>query len=125
MRVEQRVRRIARDHRAVVDDREPRREPLGLVHEMRRQQDRLAQFQQLAQAVPDQMTRLGVEAGRRLVENQQFRIVDQRARERQAALHAARERPDGRLRLACEPRELEQPRNAFVENASLGFTVRV
>jgi hypothetical protein len=88
VRGQQALRRVGRDQRAVIDDREPGCQPLGLVHEVRRQQDCLALRQQLAQPVPDQMACLRVEAGRRLVEDQKLGIVDQRTRQRQPALHA-------------------------------------
>ena len=47
---------------------------------------------QAAQPLPDQVARLRIEAGGRLVQEHELRVVDQRARERQAALHAAGER---------------------------------
>ena len=87
--LDQRARRVRRDQGTVVDDGEARGEPLGLVHEMRRQQDRLALAQELPQPVPDKMPRLRVEPGRRLVEDQELRVVDERARERQPSLHSA------------------------------------
>ena len=52
------------------DDGESRGKTLGFVHEMRRQQDRLALRQQLPEAIPHQMTRLRIEPGCRLVQNQ-------------------------------------------------------
>ena len=42
---EERPRRVAGDQRAVIDHGEARREPLRLVHEVRREQDRLALLQ--------------------------------------------------------------------------------
>ena len=115
---EQRARRVAGDQRAVVDHREARRQPLGLVHEVRGEQDRLALRDELAQAVPDQVARLRIEPRGRLVEDQEIGVVDQRARERQAPLHAARERADRLLALAREAGELEQPRDARLDHAA-------
>src|SRR5579864_1638966 len=115
--LEEGARGIARDHRAVVDDGEPRREPLGFVHEMRRQQDRLALLHQLPQAIPDQMPRLRIEARGRLVEDKQFGIVDERACQCEAPLHPARQRANRGRGLAGEPGEFEQSWNALVELA--------
>ncbi len=68
--------------------------------------------EQLLQPFPDHVPRLRVEARGRLVHEDQVRVVHQRAGERQAALHAARQFPDTRVLLVREVRELEQPRNA-------------
>src|SRR5207248_6132487 len=111
------------DQRAVIDDREPRGQPLGLVHEMRRQEDRLALRQQLSQAVPDQMARLWIETRRRLVENQELRIVDERARKRQATLHAARQCANLCARATRESSELEQSRYAHVERRAVDLEI--
>ena len=99
---------------------EAAREALGFVHEVRREQDGLALRQELAQAVPDQVPRLRVEARGRLVEDEELGIVDERARERQASLHAARERADADVALAREPGEVEQTRNALASSTSRG-----
>jgi hypothetical protein len=74
--------------------------------------------QELAQAVPDEMPRLRVEARRRLVEDQELGIVDERARERQAPLHAARQRADADFALARQSREFEEVRNARLEHVA-------
>jgi hypothetical protein len=58
------------------------------------------------------VARLRVEPGGRLVHEQHARLVDQRAREREAALHAARERLDLGFGAAPEAGELQQPGNA-------------
>src|SRR5436190_1752226 len=99
----------------VIDDREPRAQPFGLVHEVCRQKNRLALAEKLSQPVPDQMPRLRVEAGSGLVEDQELRIVDQRARKRQTALHSAGKGPDAGIGFGGETCELEEPRNALVD----------
>ena len=62
--------------------------------------------------VPDQVARLRVEAGGRLVHEDHVGIVDQRAGERQPPLHAARQLADARVGLDRQARELEQRRDA-------------
>ena len=63
----------------MVEDGEAVGEPLGFVHEMRGQHDGLALRDQAPQSLPDQMTRLRVEPGGRLVEEQDIGVVHQRA----------------------------------------------
>jgi hypothetical protein len=87
------------DLAAVVEHQQARAQAFGLVHEVRGEQDTLALLQQHLQPLPHQMTRLRVQTGGGLVEHQQLRVVDQRARQRQAPLHATREFPRARLGL--------------------------
>ena len=54
------------------------------------------------------MAGLRIETGRRLVEQQQLGFVDQRAGDRQAPLHAARQRLDLAVGALAELDELEQ-----------------
>ena len=79
--------------------------------------------QQLSQAVPDQMARLWIETRRRLVENQELRIVDERARKRQATLHAARQCANLCARATRESGELEQSRYAHVERRAVDLEI--
>ena len=44
---------------------------------------------ELAQPLPDDQAGLGIEAGGRLVEDQQLGLIDETARDQQATLHAA------------------------------------
>src|SRR5437764_3240081 len=69
------------------------------------------------------MARLGIEARCGLVENQQLRIVDQRARKREAPLHPARERAYLRVAARCESREVEQSRNARIERRAVDLEI--
>jgi hypothetical protein len=85
---------------------------LRFVHEVRGQEDGLALREQLPQTLPDEVPRLRVEAGRGLVEKDEIGIVDERARERQPPLHAARQRLDAGRGARAEARELEQGGNA-------------
>ena len=94
----------------MIDHGQPIAQTLGLVHEMRRQQDRLAARQQRLQPLPDQMARLRIEPGGRLVHEDQVGIVDQRPRQRQASLHAARQLADPRRPSGGQAGELQQLR---------------
>ena len=60
------------------------------------------------QLVPEQMPRLRVEPGRRLVQQQQVGLAHQRPRDRQPPLHPARQLVDLHLRLVRQRDELEQ-----------------
>ena len=104
----------------VVHDDEPVAQLLGLVHVVRREDERHALPLQAVEPLPDDVPRLRVEAGRRLVEQQHLRLVDERARDREAALHAARQRLDLVVRALGELDELEQLVGARAELASAG-----
>ena len=78
----------------LVHDHEPVAQLLGLVHVVGRQDERHAALLEPVEPVPDQVARLRVEPGRGLVEQQQLGLVDERAGDREAPLHAARERLD-------------------------------
>ena len=101
---------------AVVEHDQPVAQTLGFVHEMRRQQNRLALLHQPLQPLPHQVARLRVEPRRRFVKQQQLRVVDQRARQAQAALHAARELAEFGIGLGCQRGKLQQLRNALLDD---------
>ena len=67
---------------------------LGLVDVVRGQDDRHAAVAQRAHQLPHVAPQLDVDAGRRLVEEQDSRLVRQRLGDQQPALHAARQRHD-------------------------------
>ena len=67
---------------------------LGFVDVMRGQDDGDAGLPQRAHQRPHVAPQLDVDAGRRLVEKQDARLVRQRLGDQHAALHAARQRPD-------------------------------
>ena len=72
----------------------------GLAQVVRHQHDGdLARRVQVADHAPQLLAREGIERAERLVEHQQFGLVDQRAAERGALLHAAGELP----RDTCRP----------------------
>src|SRR6185436_6762823 len=61
-----------------------------------------------AEAVPQVVPRLRVEAGRGLVEDDQLRVADEAARDERPPLHTAQEVEDRRVRLLDEVREAEE-----------------
>src|SRR6516162_9531298 len=93
---------------ALVHDDEPVAELLRLVHVVRRQEERHPAPFEPVEPVPDDVPGLRVEPGRRLVEQEHFRVVDERAGDGQAPLHPARERLDAVVRPLRELDELEQ-----------------
>ncbi len=102
------ARRAFDDDAALVDDADGVAQALRLVHEMGGQEQGLALANQPAQALPDQMPGLRVEAGGGLVEDHQIGVVDQGAGQGQPAFHAAGQRGHQRLFLAGKAREVEQ-----------------
>jgi hypothetical protein len=84
-------RRIADQHLARMHQRDAVA-ALGLVHEMRRDEDRHAVLpRQVDEDLPERVARDRVDAGGRLVEDQHLRRVDHRHREREPLPHAERE----------------------------------
>ncbi len=104
----QRGRRVERDDLAVVHDRHAIGQPRRLFHIVGGQEDGAAFGLERLDDLPDLAPRLRVEPGRRLVETQETRPPDQRARERQPLSLAARELADARARLALERDERHQ-----------------
>ena len=101
------VGRALGDDPAVVDDRQPVGQRVGLLEVVGREEDRRARLAQAADLVPHPGSRLRVEAGRRLVEEQDRRAMDDAEPDVEPALHAARvggDRPVGG-RLEVERRQ--------------------
>ena len=74
----------------------------GFIHVVGRDQHRQAARRQFVQLVPEQPARLRVDAGRRLVQQQQLRVVQQAGGQRQALLPAARQGPGQLLAPAAQ-----------------------
>src|SRR5688572_20685063 len=100
--------RAVRDDAAVVDDRHAVAEELRLLHVVRRQQNRSAARPELIEQRPQLTSRLRVEAGGRLVQEQQIRFAGERARKRETLLLAARELADTARSLASELDDSQQ-----------------
>ena len=109
------ARRADRNNAAVIHDRKPVAQPLGLFHEMRGEQQRFATQRQLPQTFPDHMPCLRIEAGGGFVEKQHVGIVDQRARQCQSSFHAARQRLDARIAARRKPGIFKQIRDALFQ----------
>ena len=106
--LDQRERRALGHDHALVHHDQPVAQLLGLVHVVRGDHQRDARLLEPEQLVPQQVPGLRVEAGGRLVEQQQVGPVDQGAGDRQPPLHAAGEVLDLGLRLLGELHELQQ-----------------
>ena len=83
------VRGALGDHAPVVDDRDPVRQPVGLLEVLRRQQHGRAVGDEVLDRLPQLDPRARVQARRRLVEEQHRRRRDERRREVQPPPHAA------------------------------------
>ena len=83
-----------------------------LVHEVRRDEDRhVVVARKFAQHPPEFVARLRIDPGRRFVEDQHLRFVQDRDRERQALAHAKRQ-PAGKLvEIALQAEPARQFRN--------------
>ena len=86
----QRLRRVERDE-LPVEDQGDLVAVLGLRDVLGRDDQRPSLRPQAAQLVPDGLAQDRVDAGGRLVDEEHFGVVDERARELEAALHAAGE----------------------------------
>ena len=102
------VRRAFGDHLAVVDDRDPVREAVGLLQVLRRQQDGRPAADEALDRLPEREPAAEVEAGRRLVEEEDRRPGDERRRQVEPATHAAGIRPHQPLAGVREPELVEQ-----------------
>ncbi len=96
------------DAPAVVHDDEPVAELLGLVHVVRRDDERDALALEAVEPVPQHVPGLRVQAGRGLVEEEDLGVVDERPRDGEPALHPARERLDAVVAALGELGEVEE-----------------
>ncbi len=102
------VRRPFRDHDAVVDDRDPVREPVGLVEVLGGQEHGRPAADERVERVPERDPAAQVEARRRLVEEQDRRARHERRGKIEPAAHAAGIRADEALAVVGELEVLEQ-----------------
>ena len=95
---------------SVIHDGHAVAQPLRLLHVMRRQNDRAPGLLQPIDQIPQMAPRLRIETCRRLIQKQQLRIADQRARHGQPLLLPARQPAYARLSLLFELRDLRSIR---------------
>ena len=93
---------------AMIHHHESIAELLGLVHVVGRDDERDAFSLQAVETFPEQVPGLGVEPGGRLVEDQEFRLVDEGSGNGEAAFHAAGKVVDPVVRPLGELREFEK-----------------
>ena len=105
---------------AVVDDRDPLAEGVGLLHVVRREEDRLALAVEVAEDLPEVDAGLRVDARGRLVEEEHARPVRERARDHQPLREAAGELEDHRVGALGERELLEQLVGARAEPRRAG-----
>ena len=101
-------RRALGDDAPVVDHHDVAGQAVGLFEVLRGQQDRRAVADQLLDGNPQALAALGVEARRRLVEEEDRRIRHQRGGQVQPPAHAARVRLEHAIAGAGQPEGLEQ-----------------
>ena len=97
------------DDPAADDDRDPVGEPLRLVHVVGGEEDGLAEVAEARDHLPRLAARRGVEAGGRLVEEEQVRVADQGDGDIEAPQLAAREAARPRVRLLAQADVLDRP----------------
>ena len=100
-------RRADADDPAFAEHGDPVGELLGLVEVVRGQEDRRAERAEVADRLPGGAPRAGIEPGRRLVEEHELGVADEREPEVEPALLAARERPAAGVRLLGQPDDLD------------------
>ena len=102
------VGRALRDGAAAVEDDDVVGEAVGFLEVLRREDERRAVADELAQQVPEVAAAPGVEAGGRLVEEEHLGAGDERRREVEAPAHAAREGLHELGGLGAQVHQLEQ-----------------
>ena len=102
-------RRVEGHEAARVDQRDAVGQALGLLHEVGHEDDRHAAVADVLDELPGVAPGLRVEAGRELVEDRDLRVADERERDREPLLLAARQLAERGLALVGEPEIVEQP----------------
>ena len=110
---------VAHDDAAVIDDGDVAAEVLRLFQVVRGQDDGRALRVDLAQELPHRAADLDIHARRRLIQDQQPRLVHQRARDHQPALHAAGQRARHGLALVPQLQLLQVFLGAHARHAAL------
>ena len=99
------------DDLAAGDDRHPVGEPLRLVHVVGGEDDRLAEIAEAGDRIPGLAPRRGVEPGRRLVEEEQLGVADERHPDVEPPLLAAGQPAGAYLGLLLEADERDHIRH--------------
>ena len=107
------------DHSAAADDREPVSELVGLFHVVGREQDRqrLALGEPL-ELVPHRGASLGIEAGGRLVQEEDLRPMNEPEADVEPPFHPAGVAAHDPVGGLCQPEQLEQLGNPRFERTS-------
>src|SRR5215213_5667416 len=92
----------------MIDDGESLAQSVSLFHVVCSQQDCLTTLVVFTNDFPEQQTRLRIEAGARLIEEERLRIVHHRARDRESLHHAARKSAHHLVRAIAEFKTIEQ-----------------
>src|SRR3954451_2445121 len=104
------MRRTLRDDFAGADDDDPVADELDFAEQMTVEQDAHAVVAQLREHITNQSPADRVQRARRLVEQQQSRLTDERLREAESLLHALAHGIDAQRRRLGETDKVEQPR---------------
>ncbi len=107
-RVDQRAGRPERDDLAAIHDRDAVAERRRFFHVMRGDEHGAAPFAEMLDDLPQRLSRARIEARGGLVEKEELRITDQRAREGDALALAAGELAEVLLPLFAELNELDE-----------------
>src|SRR2546423_71157 len=101
------VGRTQLDDATMLDYRNAVAESFGFFHQVRREKHRRAPVSDAGHKGPDRAARLRIEPGGELVEEYNFRLVDERERDEEPLLLSARERHEPRVALGfqAEPSE--------------------
>src|SRR5271169_5212674 len=105
---QQLIKSADRDEFAFAQDSQAVAQPLRLFHVVRRIKDGVAVIAQAANDFQDLLTRLRVNARGRLVEQNELRLMYQRNREIQAALHAAGKYADLSVAVRIQAHQCQQ-----------------
>ena len=105
-------RGVDRDDPAVVEQRDPVAQALGLLHEVRDEDDRHALVSDALDQRPRVTPGLGIESGGELVEHRELWPADERQRDRQPLALSPGELREARLALAGETEQRQQRRGS-------------
>src|ERR1035438_2940560 len=106
------------DDRSLVHDDETVAELFGLIHVVRRDDQRDTFSLEPVETIPEQMSRLRVEPRRRFVKDEDLGSIDESTRDSEPSLHSAGEVVDFFVGPLRELREFEQLRGALSNDAS-------